>query len=163
MAKHDLCAVRRNTEGEWAEAMARKMKPEDEMRRHYDFSGGVRGKHAARYAGGTNVVVDRHNDLGAPHQDLSDRRVVEISRSTSVLQTRDLWKNAMAINEKQDLIEAAGFTYWADRDAYINTKAKKIVWREDVNDLSEERLTKFIAAPNDLLPYVACVGVTCGG
>jgi hypothetical protein len=29
----------------------------DEMRNHYDFSGGVRGKYARRYAEGTNVVV----------------------------------------------------------------------------------------------------------
>lgn len=28
----------------------------DEMRDHYDFSGGVRGKYAARYAEGVNVV-----------------------------------------------------------------------------------------------------------
>jgi hypothetical protein len=27
------------------------------MRRHYDFTGGVRGKYAHRYAEGTNVVV----------------------------------------------------------------------------------------------------------
>jgi hypothetical protein len=27
------------------------------MRGHYDFSGGVRGKYAERYSGGTNVVV----------------------------------------------------------------------------------------------------------
>ncbi len=27
------------------------------MRREYDFSKGVRGKHAAKYAAGTNVVV----------------------------------------------------------------------------------------------------------
>jgi hypothetical protein len=27
------------------------------MRDHYDFSGGVRGKYAARYAEGTNVIV----------------------------------------------------------------------------------------------------------
>ncbi len=30
---------------------------EDTMRPKYDFSKGVRGKHAARYAAGTNVVV----------------------------------------------------------------------------------------------------------
>lgn len=30
---------------------------EEEMRSEYDFSGGVRGKYAARYAAGTNVVV----------------------------------------------------------------------------------------------------------
>ncbi len=29
----------------------------DEMRPRYDFSSGVRGKYAARYAAGTNVVV----------------------------------------------------------------------------------------------------------
>jgi hypothetical protein len=28
-----------------------------EMRAEYDFRGGVRGKHAGRYAAGTNVVV----------------------------------------------------------------------------------------------------------
>lgn len=37
--------------------MAGKTKQGEEMRDHYDFSGGVRGKHAARYAEGTNVVV----------------------------------------------------------------------------------------------------------
>ena len=30
---------------------------EDTLRPEYDFSKGVRGKHAARYAAGTNVVV----------------------------------------------------------------------------------------------------------
>ena len=29
----------------------------NELRTDYDFSGGARGKHAARYAAGTNVVV----------------------------------------------------------------------------------------------------------
>lgn len=29
----------------------------DDMRDYYDFSGGVRGKYAKRYAEGTNVVV----------------------------------------------------------------------------------------------------------
>ena len=37
--------------------MASKAKPRDEMRDHYDFAGGVRGKYAARYAEGSNVVV----------------------------------------------------------------------------------------------------------
>ena len=32
-------------------------KPIDEMREEYDFSEGVRGKYAKRYAEGTNVVV----------------------------------------------------------------------------------------------------------
>jgi len=39
------------------ENMADKSKKNDEMRSHYDFSGGVRGKYAARYAEGTNVIV----------------------------------------------------------------------------------------------------------
>ncbi len=29
----------------------------EDLRAEYDFSGGVRGKHAARYAEGTNVVL----------------------------------------------------------------------------------------------------------
>jgi hypothetical protein len=39
------------------ESMASKAKAVEEMRDHYDFSGGVRGKYAARYEKGTNVVV----------------------------------------------------------------------------------------------------------
>jgi hypothetical protein len=39
------------------ENMANRTKEEQQMRDHYDFSGGVRGKYAARYAEGTNVVV----------------------------------------------------------------------------------------------------------
>jgi hypothetical protein len=31
--------------------------PEDTLRPEYDFSGGVRGKYAKRYAQGTNVIV----------------------------------------------------------------------------------------------------------
>src|SRR5438067_10405573 len=57
MTKHEVCAIRRNTEGECADTMARKKKSDDEMRRHYDFAGGVRGKYAAGYAEGGNVVV----------------------------------------------------------------------------------------------------------
>jgi hypothetical protein len=32
------------------------MNPDEAMRPDYDFSGGVRGKHHAQYAAGTNVV-----------------------------------------------------------------------------------------------------------
>ena len=37
----------------------KKNRPDDRetMRSHYDFSGGVRGKYAARYREGTNVVL----------------------------------------------------------------------------------------------------------
>ena len=37
--------------------MASKARKTAEMRDHYDFSGGVRGKYAARYAEGANVIV----------------------------------------------------------------------------------------------------------
>ena len=36
---------------------ASKREPEDTMRSEYDFSGGVRGKYAKRFAKGTNIVV----------------------------------------------------------------------------------------------------------
>lgn len=32
------------------------VRADDEMRDHYDFRGGVRGKHAAQYAASSNVV-----------------------------------------------------------------------------------------------------------
>ena len=37
--------------------MKKGIRKDDEMRNHYDFSGGVRGKYARRYSEGTNVVV----------------------------------------------------------------------------------------------------------
>jgi hypothetical protein len=37
--------------------MRKENRKTDEMRNHYDFSGGIRGKHARRYAEGTNVVM----------------------------------------------------------------------------------------------------------
>ena len=37
--------------------MKKETRKNDAMRAHYDFSGGVRGKYARRYAEGTNVVV----------------------------------------------------------------------------------------------------------
>ena len=37
--------------------MKKEIRKSDEMRNHYDFSGGVRGKYAQRYADGSNVVV----------------------------------------------------------------------------------------------------------
>jgi hypothetical protein len=36
---------------------AKKPKSNDTMRTEYDFTGGVRGKYAQRYAAGSNVVV----------------------------------------------------------------------------------------------------------
>jgi hypothetical protein len=37
--------------------MKKVIRRDDEMREHYDFTGGIRGKYARRYAEGTNVVV----------------------------------------------------------------------------------------------------------
>ena len=37
--------------------MKKETRRSDEMRDHYDFTGGIRGKYARRYAKGTNVVV----------------------------------------------------------------------------------------------------------
>ena len=37
--------------------MKKVSREDDEIRSHYDFRGGVRGKYARRYAEGTNVVV----------------------------------------------------------------------------------------------------------
>ncbi len=42
---------------ESAANMANKPKESSELLPHYDFSGGVRGKYAKRYAQGANVVV----------------------------------------------------------------------------------------------------------
>ena len=33
------------------------MKRKDEMLKEYDFSNGIRGKYAKRYAAGTNIIV----------------------------------------------------------------------------------------------------------
>ena len=37
--------------------MKKETRRDDEMRAHYDFTGGIRGKYARRYAEGTNAVV----------------------------------------------------------------------------------------------------------
>ena len=37
--------------------MKKESNPEDEMLEEYDFSSGIRGKYAARYQQGSNVVV----------------------------------------------------------------------------------------------------------
>lgn len=40
-----------------AETSGRTARPRETMRAEYDFSGGVRGKYAKRFAAGSNVVV----------------------------------------------------------------------------------------------------------
>ncbi|MCA1612980.1 MAG: hypothetical protein LC800_02260 [Acidobacteria bacterium] len=61
--------------------------PGDEMLDEYDFSKGVRGKHAARYAEGSNVVV-LDPDVAAVFPDAAAvnnalRALAEIIRSRS--------------------------------------------------------------------------------
>ncbi|HEX3578599.1 MAG TPA: hypothetical protein VHY33_08560 [Thermoanaerobaculia bacterium] len=74
--------------------MARKPKHDDEMRSHYDFSAGVRGKYAARYAEGTNVVVlaqgvaEMFPDSVAVKEDLRTSSVIQLSRSEAKLYPR---------------------------------------------------------------------------
>lgn len=48
------------------------VRDDDTMRDEYDFSGGVRGKHASRYAEGTNLV-------------LLDRDVAEVFRDSAAV------------------------------------------------------------------------------
>jgi hypothetical protein len=45
------------SEGNMKKQNKRKARSSDQMRPEYDFSKGVRGKHATRYAAGSNVVV----------------------------------------------------------------------------------------------------------
>jgi hypothetical protein len=50
-------SVRERPTGASGKDMKKAHRNGDEMRGHYDFSGGVRGKYAKRYAEGTNVIV----------------------------------------------------------------------------------------------------------
>lgn len=59
----------------------------DEMRLYYDFSGGVRGKYAARYAEGVNVVrLDP--DVAAIYPD--DASVNEALRALAAIARRQI-------------------------------------------------------------------------
>jgi len=45
--------------------------PGDDMRDHYDFSGGVRGKYAARYAEGVTIVIGPDTDKSTARNELT--------------------------------------------------------------------------------------------
>ena len=70
-----------------AKQIERKTSPrrrEDTMRAEYDFSGGVRGKHAARFAAGRNMVL-LEPDVAAEFRTAEDvnetlRAIIEILR-----------------------------------------------------------------------------------
>jgi len=51
--------------------------------------------------------------------------------------------------EKDELLRSAGFRYHFDRMAYVNSKAKKIVSVEAVEDHSEIWLKQLIEQTND--------------
>jgi len=91
--------------------MARKTKHDDEMRSYYDFSGGERGKHAARYADGTNVVV-MAPDIASVFPDSIavnyDSRMSEDDAKPQLLQAIEA--EIALINERHRL---EGITSWA--------------------------------------------------
>ena len=51
--------------------------------------------------------------------------------------------------DKQELLTSSGFTYYLNRNAYVNRKQKKILAEEDVEDRTTEWLQKVIADSND--------------
>jgi hypothetical protein len=51
--------------------------------------------------------------------------------------------------EKDELLRTAGFRYHFDRMAYVNSKAKKVVSVEAVEDHSEDWLKQLIEQAND--------------
>ena len=62
----------------------RKTRNSDQMRPEYDFSKGVRGKHAARYATGTNDVARQFRTADDVNETLrAVARLIERRRSRS--------------------------------------------------------------------------------
>jgi hypothetical protein len=62
-----------------------KTQPDSDMADHYDFTGGVRGKYAQRYAEGTNVVA-LETDVAAAFPDAQSvnealRALIRIART----------------------------------------------------------------------------------
>jgi hypothetical protein len=72
----------------------------DEMRDHYDFSGGVRGKHAKRYAQGTNLVVLAPDVLevfkDANSVNAALRGLIELAKKTKAAGERNVGKKRAA-------------------------------------------------------------------
>ena len=62
---------------------------DDEMRDHYDFSSGVRGKCARRYAEGTNVVVlDPDVARLFPNRDAVNETLRAVAEIVQILERR---------------------------------------------------------------------------
>ena len=72
--------------------MKKELRKDDEMRNHYDFSEGVRGKYARRFREGTNLILldpdlaGRFRDSAAVNRAL--RGLVEIADATKAGRTR---------------------------------------------------------------------------
>lgn len=64
--------------------------PVDDMRAEYDFSGGVRGKYAKRYAEGSNVVI-LEPDVAEkfPNSDAVNRALRKLIGETAKAGARD--------------------------------------------------------------------------
>jgi len=60
--------MKKATKSNRAKKVSRRNGQSDEMRPEYDFSGGVRGKYAKRYAEGTNLIL-LEPDLAAEFPD----------------------------------------------------------------------------------------------
>jgi hypothetical protein len=62
---------------------------DNEMRAHYDFSGGIRGKYARRYAEGTNVVVlDPDVAREFPNADVVNETLRAVAQIVQIKQRR---------------------------------------------------------------------------
>ena len=70
----------------------KKMRNDPEMLEEYDFTGGVRGKYAKRYAQGTNVVVIDPDvaEYFPDHESVNEslRGLVSIIKRQSLVKTR---------------------------------------------------------------------------
>lgn len=74
--------------------MKKAVREKDEMRSHYDFHGGVRGKYAARYAEGTNVaVLDPDVAEMFPNREAVNETLRAVGRVVEMRQRRRLRSN----------------------------------------------------------------------
>jgi hypothetical protein len=69
--------------------MKKETRRDNEMRAHYDFSGGIRGKYARRYAEGTNVVVlDPDVAREFPNRDVVNETLRAVARIVQIKERR---------------------------------------------------------------------------
>lgn len=74
--------------------MKKETRRDDEMRAHYDFSGGIRGKYARRYAEGTNVVVlDPDVAREFPNRDVVNETLRAVAKIVQIKEGRRVRAN----------------------------------------------------------------------